>query len=120
MSEQVQDDLVNQIYGYAAELMRSGKSNQDIVEALKERGLDAESAEVVVRNLHDARAKEKVEQGQKNMGLGALWCIGGLVVTGATYGAASGGGSYVVAWGAVVFGGIQFLHGLIQYTSDRD
>ena len=33
---------------------------------------------------------------------GALWCVGGLIVTMVTYGAASGpgGGTYVVAWGA--------------------
>ncbi len=38
----------------------------------------------------------------KNMLAGGLWCVGGIIVTAVTYGAASsraGGGSYVVAWG---------------------
>jgi hypothetical protein len=42
-----------------------------------------------------------------------LWCVGGTIVTIVTYQAASGGGTYMVAWGAIVFGGIQFLRGLM-------
>ncbi len=48
---------------------------------------------------------------------GALWCVGGIVVTVATYRAASGGGAFVVAWGAILFGAIQFFRGLIQALS---
>ena len=51
----------------------------------------------------------------KNMIVGAVWCIVGIVITAATYGAASRrGGTYVVAWGAIIFGGFQFLKGLLQ------
>ena len=60
------------------------------------------------------------EVGKKNMLYGALWFIGGVVVTIGTYSAASGGGSYLVAWGAILFGGIQFLQGLYQYATSRD
>ena len=51
----------------------------------------------------------------RNMLVGGLWCAGGIIVTGFTYAAASGrgGGSYVVAWGAIVFGAIQFFRGLL-------
>jgi hypothetical protein len=55
--------------------------------------------------------------GGKNMLYGALWCIGGIVVTVATLSAASSGGTYVVAWGAVIFGGLQFFQGLYQYLT---
>lgn len=53
----------------------------------------------------------------KNMVIGGLWCLGGIIVTAATYSAAQGGGTYVVAWGAIAFGGIQFLRGLFQSFS---
>lgn len=54
--------------------------------------------------------------GKRNMLYGGLWCVGGTVATVATYAAASsGGGSYFVAWGAMVFGGIQFVKGLYQF-----
>jgi hypothetical protein len=36
------------------------------------------------------------------------------VVTAVIYQAASQGGHYVIAWGAVLFGAIQFLRGLFQ------
>jgi hypothetical protein len=50
----------------------------------------------------------------KDVMQGGLWLAGGLVVTALTYSSASGGGSYVVAWGAIIFGGIQFFRGLAQ------
>ncbi len=65
-------------------------------------------------------AESKVEASeiaQKNMLYGALWCIGGIVVTSVTYSDAvtNGGGTYIVTWGAILFGGLQFLKGLFQY-----
>ena len=52
---------------------------------------------------------------EKKMLHGAFWCIGGILVTAITYMAAasgSGGGSYIVAWGAIIFGALQFFRGL--------
>jgi hypothetical protein len=43
---------------------------------------------------------------------GALWCIGGILLTVGSYSAASGGGTYVIAWGAILFGALQFFKGL--------
>ena len=54
----------------------------------------------------------------RNIVVGACWCIGGLVVTAVSYNAGKNtGGTYIVAWGAVVFGGYQFLKGLGQLIS---
>jgi hypothetical protein len=52
--------------------------------------------------------------GKHKMLVGGLWCVGGIVVTAVSYGAASGpgGGGYVFAWGAILFGGIKFFTGL--------
>jgi hypothetical protein len=50
-----------------------------------------------------------------DMVVGGLACLFGIVVTAATYSIAassSKGGKYVVAWGAIVFGGIRFLKGM--------
>ena len=47
--------------------------------------------------------------------VGLLWLIGGIVVTAVSYSAVSEtGGTYFVFWGAVVFGGLQFLRGLFR------
>jgi len=56
----------------------------------------------------------EVNDGKRDMVVGGLWCLGGLIVTIGTYAFASGGGTYFVAWGAVIFGAIQFFKGLIQ------
>ena len=51
----------------------------------------------------------------KNTAIGGVIMLIGLAVTLGTYYSAahSGGGRYTVAWGAVIFGGIQFVRGLI-------
>lgn len=56
------------------------------------------------------------EQAKKNMIYGGLWAVGGTVVTVATMASASDGGHYVVAWGAIIFGAIQFFRGLSQLS----
>lgn len=58
-----------------------------------------------------------MQHGLRNMAIGGIICLLGVLVTAATYGAASGGGHYVVAWGAIVFGAFQFLKGLFQLAT---
>jgi len=61
-----------------------------------------------------------MNRGMRNMMVGGVICLVGTVITIGTYAAASnGGGHYVVAWGAIIFGGIQFLQGMIQTLSGR-
>lgn len=117
-SEQEPSDeqFVEAIYGFAAEEMKNGVPADQIVTKLIDKGLDQESAGTVVSNLARVRSKALAEAGQKNMLYGALWCIGGIVVTALSYTVASGsgGGKYVLAWGAIAFGAIQFIRGLVQ------
>jgi hypothetical protein len=56
------------------------------------------------------------QTGRKNMAIGGLICLVGLAVTIGTFALANQGatGSYVIAWGSVVFGAIQFFRGLTQ------
>ncbi len=73
-------------------------------------------------NLVDAATLKayKRKMGSRNMLYGALWCGGGLLVTGITYSMASsgsGGGTYLISWGPVIFGAIQFFKGLFMYLS---
>lgn len=50
----------------------------------------------------------------RNMVVGGLWCVGGIVVTAVSYSSAEPGGTYIITWGAVLFGAIQFLKGFFQ------
>jgi hypothetical protein len=76
------------------------------------------SAEPMVHSSTDeasrtAHSKATKEAAQRNMLLGTLLCSGGIVILLlASFGA--GRITYVVATGALIVGGIQFLHGLIQ------
>ena len=57
------------------------------------------------------------EVGAKNALWGAIWCIAAIIITAVTFQAASsshGGGTYFVAYGAIIFGAIQFFKGLYQ------
>src|SRR5262249_414141 len=69
-------------------------------------GLDPESPPVdLVRHYQQLEDEARNHAANKNMIFGALWCFGGLIVTVFTFAAASGrgGGTYVVAWGAIIF-----------------
>lgn len=78
---------------------------------------DAQTAMPWTVDLEPDATKHGSPRLNKNMVVGALWCIIGIVVTVVTYLAAASsptGGRYLIAWGAILFGGIQFLRGLFQ------
>jgi hypothetical protein len=60
-------------------------------------------------------AQDGETPGLKSMAVGGLVCVIGLAVTIGT--ASAGGNKFVVAWGAILFGGLQFFWGLVQYMS---
>ena len=62
-----------------------------------------------------ALAEKSKALARKNMISGALWCIGGIIVTVTTLKAASGGGTYFIAWGAILFGFLQLVQGIYQF-----
>lgn len=110
---------------FAAQRMSQGASDGEVMRALVEGGLTAPAAADIVRQLRQsipeggipaAGGGDDDDDGRKNMIYGALWCIGGTVVTVVTMQAASGGGTYVVCWGAILFGAIQFIQGLYSYS----
>ena len=112
-----QQNTGNQIYSFAADMMlRQDKNSYEVKSALLEKGLDEQSAAAVIDNLEREIEVARKNKASKDMLYGAIWCVGGIVVTVVTMSAASGGGRYVVAWGAILFGGIQFVKGLINYS----
>ena len=118
MSETEQQEVVNQIYDYAANLLiNENYTSYEAKQALIDQGLDEETAAIVIRKLEEDIGAVKQKNANKDMLYGALWCIGGIIVTVASYSAASGGGTYIVTWGAILFGAIQFFKGLANSTS---
>lgn len=110
-----QEEYFQQVYNYAINLIvNEKKTNNETIAILISTGLDGETANIVVSNIQNRIKEERNEIANKNMLYGTLWCIGGLLVTGITYAVSINGGSYIFAWGAVFFGGLQFLKGLFQ------
>ncbi len=115
MDQNEKENAVNQIYEYAANLMVNEKKDaQETKIALIEQGIDEESASIIVANLEQQIKEIKKENANKDLLYGALWALGGLVATVATYAAASDGGTYVAFYGAVIYGGYRFLKGLFS------
>jgi hypothetical protein len=93
------------LYQYAANLLANGnKSGAEVERLLMLKGLGADEASAVVRELEDPIRDAKKAQAKKDVLHGGLWCIGGIALTVADVG--------FVFWGAILFGGIQFIKGV--------
>ncbi len=102
---------VNEFYNFAANLLVNEKKNpRDVQNALVGKGLSESAAFTIVYNLEVEIKNAKKESGKKDMIYGALWCMGGTVATVANIG--------FIFWGAILFGGVQFIKGAVNYFSE--
>ena len=115
-NKQHNQDTIQQMYNYASKLLfKQNKTDEETKECLiRSGGLTPEVADHIINDLNTRYKEEEKKAGRSNMLFGALWCIGGIIATVMSYNAASGGGTYVVAWGAVLYGAVQFIKGVGQ------
>jgi hypothetical protein len=107
-------DAAERAFSYAKDVLRQGMPREKVEEVLRAQGFDPATASAIVQQA-DGMKNERRVAGRRHMIVGGIVCAVGITVTAVTYSAASdGGGNYVVAWGAIVFGAIQFFRGLIQ------
>lgn len=102
---------------YVAMRMGQGLTNKQIGLELVEAGMDPKRATELITALAEAKAKAMRSSGIRLALWGLLWCGGGIAITVATLNAAKNGGSYVVAWGAILFGGIEIIQGLVRAST---
>jgi hypothetical protein len=58
--------------------------------------------------------------GTTNMLVGGAFFLVGLIITIASYSSvSSSGGTYYLCWGAIIFGAVQFVQGLIQFLTAK-
>jgi hypothetical protein len=117
MSQPTPEQVIQAVYNEAAYMMRNGMTDYRIEQALIEKGIPADAARTVVSRLRSARSEAYRNEAYKQMAIGAVISIIGILVTWGTYSAAAnnpGGGSYVVAWGAIIFGGWRFIRGMMM------
>jgi hypothetical protein len=102
---------------YAKDVLRQGMPRAAVEEVLRTQGFDPAAASAIVERANKTKDERRVA-GRRHMIMGGVVCAIGTIITVWSYTAAEegGGGSYVVAWGAIVFGAIQFVRGLVQVT----
>ena len=106
-----EQDAANKVYAYAANLIiNEKKDSYEVKNMLIEKGLDPQTADTIIINLEDEISKAKKTAANKDMLYGALWCIGGIILTAAHIG--------FIFWGAILFGAVQFIKGLVNSLSD--
>ncbi|MDX2362319.1 MAG: hypothetical protein QNK23_16040 [Crocinitomicaceae bacterium] len=113
----MEDEAIKKLYEDAIELMVNQKMKPEAAKnRLIEEGADETMAIIIVANVESrinpssSGSSANKEQAYKNMGFGALWCVGGIIATAADVG--------FIFYGAIVFGGIQFIIGAIGAAGD--
>ena len=122
MNSHNQDELITALYPFARRLIMERKSPREVTQALMDKGLTEEAADALTSRIRRERqeeysakaSEENTEEAMRNMAIGGAVCLIGLFVTIVSYQNAAGGGRYVLAWGAILFGGFQFFKGLFQ------
>ncbi len=108
-------EITSDIYKRSAELVKKGYSIEELKNELAKSGLNAESANEVVKYLITGEKSKTQGEGIKKMSIGVLFFVGGCAVTAITYSAAAAGGTYVIASGAILFGIMKFIQGLTEF-----
>lgn len=105
----------------ATDMVIEGKPASEIKAVLVSKGMDEVTANELVNLIFERRNEAKrmnrirsSDDGNSNILYGALWCAGGLIVYFYTHKMAEGGGVYVIPYGAIIIGGLQFIIGILQ------
>ncbi len=111
----------HQATAYAINQLSRGTSPADVRNELIEQGCSEVEANRVIESLQgEFKTKSRASSasdGLKNMIIGGIVCFIGVAVTVGSYVAAEPGGYFLLAYGPIIFGGIQFFRGLVQLVS---
>jgi len=104
------------LFQYAAMELSDNKSHHVVEKLLVSRGASLETARMVVKDAQYAVKKARREKYKKRMTRGFLWTVAGIVITCGTYALADSlGGRFYLFYGAIIFGLIDFVVGLVGW-----
>lgn len=104
------------LFQYAALEISNGKPNKVVEKSLVGRGASLEVAEMIVKDAQIVVKKARSEKYKKRMTRGLLWTVAGIVITCGTMAFADNlGGKFVLFYGAIIYGFIDFIIGLIGW-----
>jgi predicted phage tail protein len=105
-----QQQAVDALYNYTLELLVTQKKKPwEVIKMLEADGASTQVATTLVNTVKNQYNAEVTKSANKNMLAGGLWCVGGTLVTVLSF--TAGGSRFVLAWGAIIFGAIQFFKG---------
>jgi hypothetical protein len=108
-----------------------GENPDKIIQGLQKTGWPPDQAYTLVQQaqiqwqqlqLQPEFREQMAGKYKRRMVYGVLWTVGGTVVTVGTLLSAasrSGGGTYFIAWGAIIFGIVDFIRGLVGWLKYR-
>jgi hypothetical protein len=105
---------MNERLTVATVLLDGGMSPTEVERRLVADGMDSELAHVMVEDIVRQRREARWLAGRRDAIVGSVILAIGVIVTIGSYSAAEGGGTYLLAWGAILFGAIGLLRGLYQ------
>jgi hypothetical protein len=114
-----QAEQLQQSYLFAMNQLKSKTPPEQVEAQLITSGVTAPTSHALVGTLQATRRQADRAAGKRTLLLGGLWTVGGLAITLLGQAVANErGGSYLILWGAVIIGALQFLAGLRQYLAN--
>ncbi|MBN2386687.1 MAG: hypothetical protein JXB85_06665 [Anaerolineales bacterium] len=108
------------LYQYAAQAIASKTPSRVVLKSLTDQGVSSETAARIVSQTEQAFKKGRSEKYRKQMIAGLLWTGAGVAVTVmSSIFRDQLGGSSILCYGAIIFGIIDFLVGLVGWLSHR-
>jgi hypothetical protein len=104
----------------AVAMLQAGSTPPQVKTQLLRKGMTSPEVDALLAPLFTDWRAAMEKHASRQMKTGAAWAVGGVLVTLATLSAvAQSGGTYFVAWGAMLFGAIRFFRGLALYQRAR-
>lgn len=119
-----EDQTIDAMIKYSSKRLLEGATTGQIADELVNNGgwsrADVEPLVGAVYNQMNMQTNAAIADAyKKRIFTGLLWMLGGGAISLITYLAASGGGVYFVFWGAVVWGGVDVVRGLVGWLANR-
>jgi hypothetical protein len=122
------------LFVYVNECFDNGSTKSEVLKQLLAYGYNQDQAETIVddaarwrfknsnisRPIHNSNGIAEGGGSNANMWIGGAICLIGIVVTvGSCMAAGEGGGRYTIAYGAIIWGAIQFFRGMSQSNQNQ-
>ncbi|HEY0978163.1 MAG TPA: hypothetical protein VGE21_11900 [Flavobacteriales bacterium] len=109
-----QQDLQALVREATIRLSRPNMNIKDVKTLLLNGGMEPEQVSSLIGSIlqqNRERQELKDKAARKDMLIGGIICVVGILITTVSYYNSSGTGSYVVAWGAILVGAVRLFQG---------